>query len=172
MNKNITQLDHGKEVVGILGFNQVRLSKPKTIKYYKISGATSQTPSIISGHSDLSAIVSEFSEHIPDFQNTTVVPAHHPGQQPPSDAQLAAQQASVEMQQMFDFQDEEGLATGIPKLIGYLKSNDTVVVRQASQVIHQFSKREHLKVALITNRDIIPSLILVLGNTNDPETAR
>ena len=159
-------------MVGILGFNQVRLSKPKTIKYYKILGATSQTPSIISGHSDLSAIVSEFSEHIPDFQNTTVVPAHHPGQQPPSDAQLAAQQASVEMQQMFDFQDEEGLATGIPKLIGYLKSNDTVVVRQASQVIHQFSKREHLKVALITNRDIIPSLILVLGNTNDPETAR
>ena len=159
-------------MVGILGFNQVRLSKLKTIKYYKNLGATSQTPSIISGHSDLSAIVSEFSEHIPDFQNTTVVPAHHPGQQPPSDAQLAAQQASVEMQQMFDFQDEEGLATGIPKLIGYLKSNDTVVVRQASQVIHQFSKREHLKVALITNRDIIPSLILVLGNTNDPETAR
>ena len=76
------------------------------------------------------------------------------------------------MQQMFDFQDEEGLATGIPNLIGYLKSNDTVGVRQASQVIHQFSKREHLKVALITNRDIIPSLIVVLGNTNDPETAR
>ena len=38
------------------------------------------------------------------------------------------------MQQMFDFQDEEGLATGIPKLIQFLKDNDTIVVQQASQV--------------------------------------
>lgn len=94
------------------------------VNIYVFLGATSQTPSVISGHSELSAIVSEFSEHIPDFNQSQQQAA------PGSNQQQAAQQ----MQQMFDFQDEEGLATGIPKLIQFLKDNDTVVVQQASQV--------------------------------------
>ena len=135
-----------------------------TERNFKISGATSQTPSVISGHSELSAIVSEFSEHIPDFNQS----AAQSGAQPGSNQQQAAQQ----MQKMFDFQDEEGLASGIPQLIGFLKDSDTLVVQQASQTLHQFSKREPAKEQLINNRQVIPSLIIVLHNTNDPETAR
>ena len=42
------------------------------------------------------------------------------------------------MQQMFDYQDEEELATGIPKLITFLKDSDTIVVQQACQVHNRY----------------------------------
>jgi len=134
------------------------------------SGATSQTPSIVSGqHSELSAIVSEFSEHIPNFEQQASQVAQNPnGQQTNTSAVEAAQ----EMQQMFDYQDEEGMATAIPKLVDYLKNSDTQIVQSASQTLHQFSKREAAKSQLVTQRNVIPTLIIVLQQTNDPDTAR
>ncbi|CAG5112476.1 Oidioi.mRNA.OKI2018_I69.chr2.g6690.t1.cds [Oikopleura dioica] len=133
------------------------------------SGATSQTPSIVSGqHSELSAIVSEFSEHIPNFEQQAQQGAHNPNGQTNTSAVEAAQ----EMQQMFDYQDEEGMATAIPKLVDYLKNSDTTIVQSASQTLHQFSKRDAAKSQLITQRNVIPTLIIVLQQTNDPDTAR
>ena len=60
----------------------------------------------------------------------------------------------------------------IPKLVDYLKNSDTQIVQSASQTLHQFSKRDAAKSQLVTQRNVIPTLIIVLQQTNDPDTAR
>ena len=64
------------------------------------------------------------------------------------------------------------LDKAIPKLVDYLKNSDTQIVQSASQTLHQFSKREAAKNQLVTQRNVIPTLIIVLQQTNDPDTAR
>ena len=121
----------------------------------------------MSGHSDLSAIMSEFSEHNPNFQNT------NPQGQPNAPiAGSAGPEALMKMQQMFNYQDEEGFATAMPMLVNYMKDPDTVIIRNASQVLHNFSKRDLSKNMIAQHREIIPTLISALSLTNDPDTAR
>ena len=122
---------------------------------------------MISGHSDLSAIMSEFSEHNPNFQNT-----NQQGQPNAPVPGSAGQEALIKMQQMFNYQDEEGLASAIPLLVNYMKDPDTIIIRNASQVLHHFSKRDPAKTMIASHREVIPSLISALSLTNDPDTAR
>ena len=113
------------------------------------------------GHSDLSAIVSEFSEHMPDFNQT---------QQP--QCSTSAQEASAQMQKMLDYQDEEGLQQSIPLLVQFMNTQDQQILCQACQVLQMFSKREQAKNIMLQNRDVIPTLAMVLGQTNDTDIAR
>ena len=73
---------------------------------------------------------------------------------------------------MFNYQDEEGFSTALPSLVGYMKDPDTIIVRNASQVLHNFSKRDLAKNMIAQHREIIPTLISALSLTNDPDTAR
>ena len=109
----------------------------------------------------MSAIVSEFSEHMPDFNQT---------QQP--QCSTSAQEASAQMQKMLDYQDEEGLQQSIPLLVQFMNTQDQQILCQACQVLQMFSKREQAKNIMLQNRDVIPALAMVLGQTNDTDIAR
>ena len=53
-----------------------------------------------------------------------------------------------------------------------MNTQDQHVLTQACQVLQMFSKREQAKNIMLQNRDVIPTLAMVLGQTNDTDIAR
>lgn len=71
------------------------------------------------------------------------------------------------------FQDDADLATrAIPELIKLLNDEDQVVVYQAAMMVHQLSKKEASRHAIMNSPQMIAALIRAMANTEDIETTR
>ena len=70
-------------------------------------------------------------------------------------------------------QDDADLATrAIPELTKLLTDEDQVVVGQAAIMVHQLSKKEASRHAIIGSPAMIAALVRAMSTTNDQETNR
>lgn len=63
-------------------------------------------------------------------------------------------------------------AKAIPELAKLLTDEDQVVVGQAVTMVHQLSKKEASRHALMNSPQMIAALIRAMATTTDPETTR
>jgi hypothetical protein len=71
------------------------------------------------------------------------------------------------------FQDDADLATrAIPELMKLLTDEDQVVVSQAAMMVHQLSKKEASRHAIMNSPQMVAALVRAMSNTNDVETIR
>lgn len=74
---------------------------------------------------------------------------------------------------LINYQDDADLATrAIPELVKLLHDEDQVVVGKAATVVHQLSRKEASRHALMQSPDVIAALIRALGESDDGETTR
>ena len=66
----------------------------------------------------------------------------------------------------------EQTAQILPELTKLLSNTDVIVVGQAAMLIHQLSKKEASRHAIIGNQDVITSIVQVIGRTIDPDVQR
>ncbi len=65
-------------------------------------------------------------------------------------------------------QDDADLATrAIPELIKLLNDEDQVVVSQAAMMVHQLSKKEASRHAIMNSPQMVAALVKALSNTSD-----
>jgi len=70
-------------------------------------------------------------------------------------------------------QDDADLATrAIPKLIKLLNDEDKVVVTQAAMMVHQLSKKEASRHAIMNSPQMVAALVKAIANTNDLESTK
>lgn len=70
-------------------------------------------------------------------------------------------------------QDDADLATrAIPELTKLLIDEDQVVVSQAAMMVHQLSKKEASRQAIMNSPQMVAALVRAMSNTNDSETTR
>lgn len=70
-------------------------------------------------------------------------------------------------------QDDADLATrAIPELTKLLNDEDQVVVSQAAMMVHQLSKKEASRHAIMNSPQMVAALVRAMNNTNDMETTR
>ena len=70
-------------------------------------------------------------------------------------------------------QDDADLATrAIPELIKLLNDEDQVVVSQAAMMVHQLSKKEASRHAIMNSPQMVAALVRAMNNTDDLETTR
>ena len=70
-------------------------------------------------------------------------------------------------------QDDADLATrAIPELTKLLCDDDQVVVSQAAMMVHQLSKKEASRAAIMNSPQMVAALVRAMSNTNDTETTR
>lgn len=71
------------------------------------------------------------------------------------------------------YQNDSDLATGaIPELIKLLNDEDQVVVAQAAMVVHQLSRKEVSRCAIINSPQMIAALIRSITQMGDSETTK
>ncbi|KAE8573655.1 armadillo segment polarity protein isoform X1 [Halyomorpha halys] len=96
-------------------------------------------------------------------------------------AQATAVQRLAEPSQMLkhavvnliNYQDDADLATrAIPELIKLLNDEDQVVVSQAAMMVHQLSKKEASRHAIMNSPQMVEALVRALSNSNDLETTK
>lgn len=63
-------------------------------------------------------------------------------------------------------------SSAIPELTKLLSDEDHVVVGQAAMMVHQLSKKEASRFAIVNSSQMIPTLIHTVTNTQDLETLR
>ncbi|KAK3083157.1 hypothetical protein FSP39_015308 [Pinctada imbricata] len=69
--------------------------------------------------------------------------------------------------------DDADLATrAIPELTKLLNDEDQVVVSQAAMMVHQLSKKEASRHAIMNSPQMVAALVRAMNNTNDLETTR
>jgi len=98
----------------------------------------------------------------------------HPGQE------TAVQRLSEPSQMLksavvnlINYQDDADLATkAIPELIKLLQDEDQVVISQAAMMVHQLSKKEASRHAIMNSPQMVAALIRAVSNSNDVETLR
>lgn len=74
---------------------------------------------------------------------------------------------------LINYQDDADLATrAIPELTKLLNDEDQVVVSQAAMFVHQLSKKEASRHAIINSPQMVAALVRAMSNTNDLETTR
>ncbi|KAK2723576.1 hypothetical protein QYM36_002055, partial [Artemia franciscana] len=74
---------------------------------------------------------------------------------------------------LINYQDDADLATrAIPELIKLLNDEDQVVVSQAAMMVHQLSKKEASRHAIMNSPQMIQALVRALAATNDLETTK
>lgn len=74
---------------------------------------------------------------------------------------------------LINYQDDADLATrAIPELTKLLNDEDQVVVSQAAMMVHQLSKKEASRHAIINSPQMIAALVKAMSYTNDLETTR
>ena len=135
------------------------------------SGTTTQAPSVCSKQGLDDMDISQIEEGIQ---------IHH--DQPTAVQRLSepSQMLKHAVVNLINYQDDADLATRtMPELTKLLNDEDQVVVRQAAMMVHQLSKKEASRHAIINSLQIIAALVQVmsytknvLGCTNDLETTR
>ncbi|XP_077997286.1 catenin beta-like isoform X2 [Glandiceps talaboti] len=74
---------------------------------------------------------------------------------------------------LINYQDDAELATrAIPELTKLLNDEDQVVVSQAAMMVHQLSKKEASRHAILNSPQMVAALVRAMANTNDVETTR
>lgn len=74
---------------------------------------------------------------------------------------------------LINFQDDADLATrAIPELIKLLNDEDQVVVSQAAMMVHQLSKKEASRHAIMNSPNMVAALVRAISNSNDLETTK
>ncbi|XP_060563088.1 catenin beta-like [Ruditapes philippinarum] len=74
---------------------------------------------------------------------------------------------------LINYQDDADLATrAIPELTKLLCDDDQVVVSQAAMMVHQLSKKEASRAAIMNSPQMVAALVRAMSNTNDTETTR
>merc|ERR1719239_1869041 len=74
---------------------------------------------------------------------------------------------------LINYQDDADLATrAIPELIKLLNDEDQVVVSQAAMMVHQLSKKEASRHAIMNSPQMVAALVKAISNTNDPESTK
>ncbi|GAB6019679.1 hypothetical protein CHUAL_001235 [Chamberlinius hualienensis] len=74
---------------------------------------------------------------------------------------------------LINYQDDADLATrAIPELIKLLNDEDQVVVSQAAMMVHQLSKKEASRHAIMNSPQMVAALVRAMSNSNDLETTR
>lgn len=74
---------------------------------------------------------------------------------------------------LIHYQDDTELATrAIPELIKLLNDDDQVVVSQAAQMVHQLSKKEASRYALVQSPPMLQALVQALNKASDSETIK
>lgn len=74
---------------------------------------------------------------------------------------------------LINYQDDADLATrAIPELTKLLNDEDQVVVSQACMMVHQLSKKEASRHAIMNSPQMVAALVRAMNNVNDVETVR
>merc|ERR1719454_1539404 len=74
---------------------------------------------------------------------------------------------------LINYQDDADLATrAIPELIKLLNDEDQVVVSQAAMMVHQLSKKEASRHAIMNSPQMVAALVRAMNNTNDLESTK
>ncbi|XP_076351085.1 armadillo segment polarity protein-like isoform X4 [Tachypleus tridentatus] len=74
---------------------------------------------------------------------------------------------------LINYQDDADLATrAVPELIKLLNDEDQVVVSQAAMMVHQLSKKEASRHAIMNSPQIVAALVRAMSTSNDLETTR
>lgn len=74
---------------------------------------------------------------------------------------------------LINYQDDADLATrAIPELTKLLNDEDQVVVSQACMMVHQLSKKEASRHAIMNSPQMVAALVRAMTNTSDLETTR
>merc|ERR1719438_112662 len=74
---------------------------------------------------------------------------------------------------LINYQDDADLATrAIPALIKLLNDEDQVVVSQAAMMVHQLSKKEASRHAIMNSPQMVAALVKAIANTNDLESTK
>ncbi|XP_035688530.1 catenin beta-1-like isoform X5 [Branchiostoma floridae] len=74
---------------------------------------------------------------------------------------------------LINYQDDADLATrAIPELTKLLNDEDQVVVSQAAMMVHQLSKKEASRHAIMNSPQMVAALVRAMQTTNDVETTR
>ncbi|XP_064646088.1 catenin beta-like [Lineus longissimus] len=103
-----------------------------------------------------------------------------PSTQMHPDQQTAVQRLSEPSQMLkhavvnlINYQDDADLATrAIPELTKLLNDEDQVVVSQAAMMVHQLSKKEASRHAIMNSPQMVAALVRAMSMTNDVETTR
>jgi catenin beta 1 len=74
---------------------------------------------------------------------------------------------------LINYQDDADLATrAIPELTKLLNDEDQVVVSQAAMMVHQLSKKEASRHAIMNSPQMVAALVRAMSNTTDLETTK
>merc|ERR1711935_712098 len=74
---------------------------------------------------------------------------------------------------LINYQDDADLATrAIPELIKLLNDEDQVVVSQAAMMVHQLSKKEASRHAIMNSPQMVGALVKTLSNPSDLESTK
>ncbi|XP_037026315.1 armadillo segment polarity protein isoform X2 [Bradysia coprophila] len=74
---------------------------------------------------------------------------------------------------LINYQDDADLATrAIPELIKLLNDEDQVIVSQAAMMVHQLSKKEASRHAIMNSPQMVAALVRAISNSNDLETTK
>jgi len=74
---------------------------------------------------------------------------------------------------LINYQDDADLATrAIPELTKLLNDEDQVVVSQAAMMVHQLSKKEASRHAIMNSPQMVAALVRAMNNTSDIETTK
>lgn len=114
------------------------------------------------------------------FPETLEEGAHIPSTQFDSASSTAVQrlaEPSLMLKQavvnLINYQDDADLATrAIPELTKLLNDEDQVVVGQAAMMVHQLSKKDASRHAIMNSPQMVGTLVKALNNSNDAETTR
>ena len=74
---------------------------------------------------------------------------------------------------LINYQDDADLATrAIPELIKLLNDDDQVVVSQAAMMVHQLSKKEASRHAIMSSPQMVQALVKTISNPSDLESTK
>ncbi|XP_003400178.1 armadillo segment polarity protein isoform X2 [Bombus vosnesenskii] len=74
---------------------------------------------------------------------------------------------------LINYQDDADLATrAIPELIKLLNDEDQVVVSKAAMVVHQLSKKEASRHAIMNSSQMVAALVRAISNSDDLESTK
>merc|ERR1711953_1400748 len=74
---------------------------------------------------------------------------------------------------LINYQDDADLATrAIPELIKLLNDEDQVVVSQAAMMVHQLSKKEASRHAIMNSPQMVAALVKAISNPSDLESTK
>lgn len=108
-------------------------------------------------------------------EGTAIASTQFDDRKPTTVQQLAepSQMLKTAVSNLIHYQDDTDLATrAIPELIKLLNDDDQVVVCQAAMIVHQLSKKDASRYALMQSPQMLNTLVKALNNARDEDTIK